>query len=62
MIYDNWENLTKYSALMPDAIAAIEKFMATVSAETPSVPILCSATMSRHRFLTRNQSSRKGSL
>jgi len=36
MIYDNWENLTKYTALMPDAIAAIEKFMATVSAETPS--------------------------
>ena len=36
MIYDNWENLTKYSALMPDAIAAIEEFMATVTAETLS--------------------------
>ncbi|MFA6723333.1 MAG: hypothetical protein WCS95_01525, partial [Lentisphaeria bacterium] len=36
MIYDNWENLIKYSALMPDAIAVIEKFMAAVTAETPS--------------------------
>ncbi len=34
MIYDNWENLGKYTALMPDAIAAIEKFMGSATAET----------------------------
>ncbi len=36
MIFDTWNNIAKYSALGPEAFAAIEKFMATVTAETPS--------------------------
>lgn len=36
MIFDTWNNIAKYSALGPEAFAAIEKFMATVTAATPS--------------------------
>lgn len=36
MIFDTWNNIAKYSALRPDAFAAIEKFMATATAATPS--------------------------
>ncbi|MFA6928762.1 MAG: YhcH/YjgK/YiaL family protein [Lentisphaeria bacterium] len=42
MIYDNWQNLSKYTELMPAAVAAIAKFMGTVTADTPcgSYPLI----------------------
>lgn len=34
MIYDYWENLNKYAALMPQAVEAIKEFMSSVTTET----------------------------
>lgn len=42
MIHDSWENFPKYTALMPEAAAAIEQFMKTVTADIPggSYPLI----------------------
>lgn len=35
MLYDKWENFSIYSALLPEAAAAIIKFQQTANADTP---------------------------
>lgn len=36
MLYDTWENFSRYSALMPEAVRAVLAFVEKAAADTPS--------------------------